>query len=277
MDEIPLIADQAPKLRRVAFSLMYDGTGFFGWQRQAHGRTVQGELEAILSRLAGENPVTVVGAGRTDSGVHAHGQVAHADLATRYNDAELLHAFRRMSPPDLAIRSLVTVPESFHARFRACRRSYRYTIIFQPDPFRARYAWWIDIPLDQALLNDAAARLLGRHDFTPLSKFNPDTEDPICTISRAAWEKIDQGIVFHVSADRFLYGMVRLLVGIQIDIARGKRPPEEIDRLLGRAVRSGQSPSAPAQGLSLVDVGYPESPFSGDAARFLRGLDEQFM
>jgi tRNA pseudouridine38-40 synthase len=253
--------DGGPLKRRIALRLMYDGSAFCGWQRQLNGRTVQGELERILSRLAGDRPVTVVGAGRTDSGVHAHGQVAHADLATRYDDAWLLHAVRRMCPDDLAVTALTTAPESFHARFRANRRSYRYTIIFSPDPFRARYAWRYDLPLDRELLDAAARRLLGTHDFTALSKFNPDTEDPICTVTHAAWSDVDGGIVFDISADRFLYGMVRLLIGLQVDVARRKREVGEIDLLLDRPIRAGQSPSAPAHGLSLVGVGYPDPPF----------------
>ncbi len=243
--------------RRVALRLMYDGTAFLGWQRQRHGRTVQQELEKMLSRLCGNHPVAVVGAGRTDSGVHAHGQVAHADLRTRYNDAELLHALRRMSPLDLAVLDLATAPAGFHARFKACARSYCYTIINQPSPFLVRYAWYMDRTLDLELLNHAAGMVLGEHDFTGLSKHNPDTLNMICTIARSEWVRHDRGVEYHVTADRFLYGMVRLLVGIQIDIVRGRRSPGTIQAVIAARDRNLQSAAAPAVGLSLADVRYP--------------------
>jgi tRNA pseudouridine38-40 synthase len=243
--------------RRIAMRLMYDGTSFVGWQRQPNGRTVQEELEKMLSRLAGDNPVGVVGAGRTDSGVHAHGQAAHADIATRYDDAELLHALTRMAPDDIAVARLATVSDRFHARFKACARSYRYMVIYRPDPFLARYAWRVDRRLDAALLNEAAATFIGEHDFTALSKHNPDTPNMICTVTRSEWIEHDGGIDFHITADRFLYGMVRLLVGLQVDIARGGRPAEDVASVLAGRDRAAQSMSAPAHGLSLVRVDYP--------------------
>jgi tRNA pseudouridine38-40 synthase len=198
----------------------------------------------------------VVGAGRTDSGVHAHGQAAHADIATRYTDAELLHALRRMSPSDLAITHLAGVADDFHARYSARARRYRYRIIREPDPFRARYAWRIDRPLDTGILNLAAAQLLGERDFTALSKHNPDTPGTICTVMRAEWVEGEDCLDFHVTANRFLYGMVRLLVGIQVDIAQGGRPLDDISAVLATRDRSNQSTAAPAAGLSLVGVEY---------------------
>jgi tRNA pseudouridine38-40 synthase len=236
---------------------MYDGTDFVGWQRQRNGRSVQEELEKILSRLCGDREVSVIAAGRTDAGVHAHGQVAHADVESRYDDARLLHAVQRMSPADLAVTSIITVPDDFHARFRACRRSYRYRIIVAPDPFAARYAWQPGHSLDADRLNSASRLLLGRHDYTSLSKHNPDTPDPVCEIFRAEWLPTDGGIDFHITADRFLYGMVRLIVGLHVDIARGRRRAEEMPLLLEARDRNRQSMSAPAHGLSLVEVRYP--------------------
>lgn len=257
----PMEPPAGPAPRRVALRVMYDGTDFVGWQRQARGRTVQEELEKLLGRLSGDRPVTVVGAGRTDSGVHAHGQVAHADIISRHDDAALLFALRRMAPEDLAVTEVATVGAGFHARFKACRRSYRYRIVFDPDPFLARYAWRLDIPLDREILAAAAGRLVGTHDFTALSKFNPDTDNPVCTVTEARWREEGNRLFFEISADRFLYGMVRMLVGLQVDVARGKRGLDDVDLLLARRARIGQSPLAPARGLSLVDVGYPESPF----------------
>ena len=251
----------AAEPRRIAMKVAYDGTSFLGWQRQATGRTVQGELENILGRLGGGSEVAVTGAGRTDSGVHAHGQVAHADITTRFDDARLHHALMRMSPPDLAIRSLVTVSSGFHARYGAISREYRYSIIDFPDPFRSRYAWRLDYPIDRERLDAASRRLPGRRDFTSLSKHNPGTPNSVCNVTCAEWKDVPGGLEFRVVADRFLYGMVRLLVGIQIDVARGKREPDEIDMLIEQAVRRDQSPAAPSLGLSLVEVLYPQPIF----------------
>jgi tRNA pseudouridine38-40 synthase len=253
--------DRGDATRRIVMRLAYDGTDFLGWQRQAEGRTVQGVIEAMLARLAGDHPVGVVGAGRTDSGVHAASQVAHADIDTRMDDAALLHALRRMSPSDLAIFELVTRDREFHARYTAWRRSYRYTILTTPDPFRARYAWLTEWSLDRSLLERSASALLGRHDFTALSKNNPDTVDPVCEIVDAGWSEVDGALMFDVTADRFLYGMVRQLVGIQLDVARGRRQLREIGEVIASRDRNRQSPAVPGHGLALVGVGYPSDPF----------------
>ena len=247
--------------RRIAMRVAYDGTDFVGWQRQRVGRSVQGELEAMLGKLAGDRMVTVVGSGRTDSGVHAAAQVAHADLPIRYSDAELLHALRRMSRSDIALLDLVGVDENFHARFDAHRRRYRYAIHTTPDPFRSRYSWYLDRPLNLDKLDQAAAAMVGHRDFTALSKHNPDTPNMICDLRVSEWHHEDGGLSYHIVADRFLYGMVRLAVGFQIDIALGTRSTDELVDSLEARDRTGQSGSAPACGLSLMEVSYPRPIF----------------
>lgn len=247
--------------RRIAMEVQYDGTDFLGWQRQASGRTVQEELERMLGRVCGDRPVTVVGAGRTDAGVHAHGQTAHADVSTRYDDADLAHALRRMTSADLAVVRLNTVSDDFHARFAARKRSYRYSVLFRPNPFRARYAWHPPVRPDIERMHAGASALIGTHDFTALSKHNPDTADPVCTIHSAEWRESEDGLEFHITATRFLYGMVRLLVGIQYDIGRGVREAEEIPEVLESRDRARQSMAVPAQGLSLYRVEYEGDPF----------------
>lgn len=248
--------------RRIVTRLAYDGTDYLGWQRQARGRTVQSVLESILARLAGDVPVTVVAAGRTDSGVHAAGQVAHADIATAMDDAALLHAMRRMSPDDIAVLQLRTTASDFHARYSAIRRSYRYTVLTQPDPFRARYGWYVEGAIDRELLARSSVALLGRNDFTALSKHNPDTPNQVCEVASAEWTESDGVLYFDVTADRFIYGMVRMLVGIQLDVARGRRDLDEIAVSIASRDRSEQSQAAPAQGLSLVEVAYARDPFA---------------
>ncbi len=250
--------------RRVAMRILYDGTGFRGWQRQRVGRTVQGVLEDMLSRISGDRPVSVVGAGRTDAGVHAAGQMAHADVNTPFDDSRLLHALRRMAPEDVSVRALRTVDPDFHARFAAHRRTYRYRLMLEPDPFRGRFAALLWYQPDVDRLRQSAVRLLGSHDFTALSKHNPDTENRICCVEAADWVVPDDlSLEFIITADRFLYGMVRLLVGIQLDVARGRLEPSDIDAIIASRDRHRQSPSVPARGLVLERVGYPNFDFVG--------------
>ena len=248
-------------MRRVAMQIMYDGTDFLGWQRQGSGRTVQEVIETMLSRLCGDRSITIVGAGRTDSGVHAYGQVAHADLGTRYDDDQLLKALQRMSPSDLVIANLSTVDDEFHARYSARRRSYRYRIIRKPDPFLARYAWYLPFELDVNTMNDVALYFRGTHDYTALSKHNPDTPDAVCEVYSAQWHDGGIHLDFHITANRFLYGMVRLLVGVQYDVGRGARGAEEVPEILKSKDRSRQSVAAPTTGLSLIHVDYENSAF----------------
>lgn len=216
----------------------------------------------MLSRLNSNRPVAVVGAGRTDSGVHAEGQVAHAEVEIRYDDSELLYTLRKMSPADLVISNLQTVPNNFHARYSARRRSYRYRIITTPNPFLARYAWHLPLELNVEAMRVAAQLLLGTHDYTTLSKHNPDTPNPICEVYRAEWVESGEQLDFYVTANRFLYGMVRLMVGFQYDVGRGSRIATELLELLKAADRGLQSMAVPAVGLSLVNVEYDELIFT---------------
>lgn len=265
MSEPPQPTQEHHAARRIALLLAYDGTDFHGWQRQPNGRSVQQTVEQMLTQLCSGVPATVVGSGRTDAGVHADSQVAHADVATRLDDGRLLHALGRMAPQDLAIRSLRSVPADFHARFHAFRRTYRYRIITAPNPFLARYAYRYDAPLDIDALHRTAPMLLGQHDFTALSKHNPDTPNPVCAVDRSEWREVDGGIEFWVSSNRFLYGMVRLLVGIQLEVARGKRSAAELPEIIASRDRARQGMAAPPQGLSLVNVEYPTQIFTATA------------
>lgn len=242
---------------RFALHISYDGTDFVGWQRQREGRSVQGELEHVFGRLARDTRVVVIGAGRTDAGVHANGQVAHVNMPGIYDIDDLHRRVCRMLPHDLNVSSIELVPSAFHARFRAVSRTYRYTVLRHRDPFRSRYAWLVERPLDADRLEPAAQRLVGRHDFTGLSKLNADTQDPVCLVTSARWLISNETYDFEITAERFLYGMVRLCVGLMVDIAIGRRQSEDVDRLIEAKNRSLQSPLAPARGLSLVQVQYP--------------------
>lgn len=246
---------------RRAFLVMYDGTDFSGWQLQQSARTVQGEIESVLTRLNGDRRVVVVGAGRTDAGVHARGQVAHADIGIE--PEELLYKLRMMLPTDVAIASVSSVSSSFHARFSAVRRSYCYRILDRPDPFLARTALQRRSGrLDVASMIEATSALLGPHDFTTYSKINRSTPNLRCTVSECTIREEEYGLSISVSADRFLYGMVRHIVGRLLDVGQGRRSIESVALDLAARDRSLASMSVPARGLTLEGVGYPDDPFA---------------
>lgn len=238
-------------------TIRYDGTDFRGWQRQASGRTVQGVLEEIVGRLERGADVSIVAAGRTDAGVHATAQVAHVDLERAASIDDLRYRLNRMLPEDIYLSDVRPAESGFHARFRAVRRQYCYELVRGRDPFSARYSWQIDHDLEPDRMRSAAAALIGRHDFTALSKVNPDTPGMICDLQRL--EILEEGgrLRFVIESDRFLYGMIRLLVGLLVDVGRGRRPVEEAARVLASRDRSMQSQAAPASGLFFSRVWYP--------------------
>jgi tRNA pseudouridine38-40 synthase len=244
-------------MARYALIISYDGTDFLGWQRQASGRTVQGVLEDVLERLNRGDRASVVGAGRTDSGVHATGQVAHVDIAHEYPTGELLYRMNRMLPDDVAVRNVERVPDDFHARFQAFRRRYRYRITPNRDPFHARYAWHVQDILSIPVMEEGARCLPGRREFTSLSKVNPDTPNMVCDLSRLELLEVDGGIEVVIESDRFLYGMVRIITGLLVDIGRGSRPVTDVAAILSSTDRSLQSQAAPAHGLYFERVWYP--------------------
>ncbi len=246
---------------RYALKIAYDGTDFLGWQRQAVGRTVQGEIEKVLAQLNRRNKVSLVAAGRTDSGVHARGQVAHCDLDENLEPGELLYKLGRMLPRDVAILDLVRTEEVFHARFDATARAYKYRISRELNPFTARWAWYRPGDLDLSRMNLAARDLLGSHDFTALSKINLDTPQMICALDTLEIEQQEGELIIQVRADRFLYGMVRLITGLLVDIGRGKRPAGDAAEVLAARERERASSMAPAHGLRFERVWYATDPF----------------
>lgn len=242
--------------------LQYAGHAFAGWQRQAADRTVQEELEAALARLAGGRVVTQA-AGRTDAGVHALGQVVSFALPRSWEERELLRALRALTPPDLWVARLGRAPRGFHARRTARARRYRYVVGCDPgsaSPFRAPYEWALGVPLDGGLLRAAATLLEGAHDFRALSTAGQVKPHYRCRVRESTWEvrPADQGFIFTIEADRFLHRMVRFLVGLMVDVARGRRPLEDVSRLLGATSNREASPPAPPHGLYLIGARYPQ-------------------
>ncbi|HEX9690559.1 MAG TPA: tRNA pseudouridine(38-40) synthase TruA [Gemmatimonadales bacterium] len=242
--------------------LQYDGSGFAGWQRQLHQRTVQAELEDALEKLAGQR-VPTMAAGRTDSGVHALGQVVSIRMPTVWDARTLLKALRAHTPPDLWVARAGAAPARFHARKHALSRRYRYVIGWDPasrSPFRRPYEWSITRAVSLATLNAAAERFAGTHDFRSYSAVGQSKPHYRCAVSTSVWHARGQadGCIFTVEADRFLHRMVRFMVGMMLDVAMEKRPLGDVDRVLQLLDNREASPPAPAHGLYLVGARYPQ-------------------
>ncbi|MDZ7780139.1 MAG: tRNA pseudouridine(38-40) synthase TruA [Gemmatimonadota bacterium] len=240
----------------------YDGSAFHGWQYQPDQRTVQGELQATLSRLA-DSPRVAVGSGRTDAGVHATGQVASVDMPARWDAPTLRKALNATLPSDIWIQSAEVAPARFHPRFDAIARTYRYdvgTASLAASPFHSRWCWVVPSVLDVDLMRRAAQRIVGNHSFRAFAKSGQPERGDRCSVHRAEWTEWSLGHRFQITADRYLHHMVRYLVGTMVDIGRGKRPLEELDELLAGAPHVQTSPPAPPEGLFLALVEYPFSP-----------------
>lgn len=237
--------------------LSYKGTAYCGWQRQPNAPSVQQTIEEALSTILREN-VEVVGAGRTDTGVHAAFYVAHFDTSKPIAQPDdFVYHLNALLPEDVAFGRIYTVDESAHARFDATEREYRYYIEPRKNPFTRATSWQLSAPLDVEAMNRAAAVLLTTEDFTTFAKLGSNNTNNICHIFRAEWIEIECGmLVFVFRANRFLRNMVRAVVGTLVDVGRGKISPEEFAAIVASRDLSRSSSSAPAAGLFLTDVRY---------------------
>jgi tRNA pseudouridine38-40 synthase len=242
--------------------LHYLGRDFAGWQRQKTHRTVQGELERVLERLTGFRVVTHA-AGRTDAGVHALGQVVSFRMPGRWDLLELHRALNALLPHDIWVARLDRAPDGFDARKHAEARAYRYVVGCDAaafSPFRRPFEWALGIPLDATQMRDAATALPGEHDFRAFSAVGQEKPHYRCRVTVAEWEarRGAEGFIFHIEADRFLHHMVRFLVGIMVDVGRGRRPSTDVAGLLLRTTNAEASPPAPPEGLYLMGARYPQ-------------------
>lgn len=234
----------------------YDGTDFHGWQSQSQTRTVQDILQSALTELTGET-VSINGAGRTDAGVHARGQVANMLLETTIPVEKMASAMNSHLPDDVRIRQVKLVEADFHARFRACERRYSYTVAFGKPVLGRQYCWAVSEQLDLGVMVSCAEMLLGEHDFSGYCKANPEVPNTICTVADANWAEQDSGLIFHIAANRFLHHMVRFLTGTLIEVGRGKFSSVEFRRQLDGDTQALKILRAPAAGLVLEEVLYP--------------------
>ena len=248
---------------KLALLIEYDGTDFAGWQTQGDhpkGRSVQNEIEKGFQQLFSK-PIPVHGAGRTDSGVHARGMVAHVEFEEEIPMPlrKLIMALNATTPEDIAILDVRPVPDDFHARHSASFRQYRYTVKRDRAAIDRNYVWAIRRPVDVAILKECSKMLPGEFDFTSFSKHTNDVEHYRCIVERAEWEEIGKYLYFTIRANRFVRGMVRALVGAMIETAQGKLSVEEFRELLHQPREVWRAKYiAPAHGLVLETVGYPE-------------------
>ena len=250
-------------MARYQLTLAYDGTDFFGSQRQANRRTVQGELERALCKL-GWTGRAVLMAGRTDTGVHATGQVVAFDLDWTHSDEELVRTLNAALPADLAVHRARRVDAKFHSRFDALSRRYRYNLFCQPrrHPIRERFAWRVWPAINGDVLSETAALFLGTHDFSAFGSPTAPRGGTVRTVMKAGWSQTEQDEWhFEIEANAFLYRMVRRLVFVQAAAAQGKISVKVVAHsLAGQALaRAERLPAglAPAHGLTLVEVAYP--------------------
>ena len=238
----------------------YFGTAYHGWQKQPNAVTVQSVLEDAFSKLL-RNGISLMGAGRTDTGVHARQMYAHFDAEPITNVADLVYRLNAFLPDDIAVQKILEVKEDAHARFDATARTYEYWVTQEKNVFLANRAYYVRHPLDVAKMNSAAMLLLQHTDFECFSKSNTGVKTYRCQVNDAKWERQDDKLVFNITADRFLRNMVRAIVGTLLAIGSDKLNEEGLKRILDSKDRSEAGTSVPAKGLYLTKIQYPENTF----------------
>ena len=245
---------------RYFVELSYDGNPFVGWQRQPAGDSVQSCLEEALSILF-RKPISIVGAGRTDAGVHAHQLFAHVDL-DEHVDQDLTFRLNKLLPKEIAVRNVIAVTQDAHARFDAVSRIYRYHITTQKNPFLQKRSYQFAKPLDLDLMNQAAKILIDHKNFKCFSKSKTDVKTYVCDIQQVHWQQNGSELVFFIQANRFLRNMVRAIVGTLIEVGLRKISISDFEAILASRDRSQAGYSVPAHGLYLEKVNYPKHIFA---------------
>jgi tRNA pseudouridine38-40 synthase len=246
---------------QVKLTLEYDGTGYAGWQLQREHDSIQGRLEAALERVFSV-PVRVRGAGRTDAGVHALGQVAAARIPRPFDAAELKRALNALLPSDIAVLDSAIVDDDFDPRRSAIRRVYEYRILNRPwrSAFDYRYAWLVGEALDLEAMNLAAAVFVGEHDFAGFRSLGSEERSTLRRVYASHWTRVGDRLTYRVEAESFLRHMVRTMVSAMAEVGRGRAHPGWISELLSSRDRARAPAPAPAAGLFLTEVRYPKPP-----------------
>ncbi len=240
---------------RFFIELSYKGTNYHGWQEQPNAKTVQAEINRALSTILNTN-IEVIGAGRTDTGVHANQMFAHFDCDIDFDIQNLMFKLNSFLPSDIAIKDIFKVKEDANCRFDALSRTYQYHIIQKKDPFN-KTAYFLQNDLDIKAMNEACKYIIGKQDFTSFSKVNTQTFTNNCDVMFAKWELVNNKIIFTIKADRFLRNMVRAIVGTLLDVGFGKIIAADVAKIIAAKDRSKSGVSVPAHALFLTEVKYP--------------------
>lgn len=243
---------------RYFIEFSYNGKAYHGWQNQPNAISVQEVLEKALSTIL-RNKISVMGAGRTDTGVHASQMFAHFNHDETFDLEDLIYKLNSFLPEDIAVRDLFVVKADAHARFDALSRTYKYKISNSKNVFENDFAYQLLLPLDLELMNEACKILVQYTDFQSFSKSNTDVKTYNCKIKEANWTLNENLLVFTITADRFLRNMVRAIVGTMVNIGLGKLKPEALHDIIGSKDRGEAGFSVPAHGLFLVNITYPEA------------------
>lgn len=267
--------------QRYFLRIAYDGTPYHGWQRQPNGNTVQQEIENALARILRLPRVVTTGCGRTDAGVHAKDFYLHFDPELRNMDVQdTMFKLGHVLPKDISAYELFPVHSRAHTRFDAVERSYEYQLTFRRNPFTRFHTTFFRYELDVDLMNKAAEMLVFHGDFASFSKTGGGQKTTICDVRKAYWEEIDNGLIFHIRADRFLRNMIRAVVGTMTDLGRGKITLEEFKEILDSRDRTRAGDSAKPEGLALSKIVYPyinEHGYDTDlAAEYLFGRKKSY-
>ncbi len=241
--------------RNIKLTIEYDGTDFVGWQRQPNGRSVQQVLEEEIHHVTQEK-VNLVGAGRTDSGVHARGQVANFFSHATLSASDLYRALNGVIPDDIVIHAVEEMDEKYSARYSAKEREYRYYIAQKPTAVSRKYTWRLNYDLNVSIMNEMSKKILGIHDFRSFCKSESNVDHYRCTVFHAEWFQNSSSLVFDIRANRFLHGMVRALVGTMVDVGRGYTPADNFETIMNAKDRTKAGQAAPPQGLFLERVIY---------------------
>lgn len=242
--------------QKYKLTIEYDGTDFTGWQVQPGKRTVQGEIEAMLSVLFQEN-CRLTASGRTDSGVHALGQVAHFAASQPRTEYQIRQGLNSLLADDINILRVEKVAADFHARFDAVRRHYKYQIVRGNSAIRRRYAWCLQGDLDVSVMQQCADLIFGEHDFRSFCSASAEVSHYHCSVDLAKWsQEAADSLTFYISANRFLHNMVRVLVGTMVEVGKGRFSVDDFRQMLLKKDRTSAGTTAPACGLFLVKVDY---------------------
>jgi len=246
-----------PVFQRYFIELAYYGKAYHGWQIQPNALTVQESLTKAISTILRKD-ISIVGAGRTDTGVHASHFVAHFDwMGQALSTSELLNKLNRFLPDSIRIDNIQLVDPRTHSRFSASKRTYHYLISREKSPFLSEYSWFLPYSLDIHLMNEAASLLLETKDFTSFARLHADNKTNICQLSKAVWIEKEGLIVFEISSDRFLRNMVRAIVGSLVEVGKSKISLDDFAGIIQKKDRSAAGQSAPAHGLFLSRIDYP--------------------